>query len=166
MSSWLALQDEVDVNEIRLCISVKDEIREDRLPPDTAARSAKLFYLLSQSLAKWKRGLELLRSCSKKRQSMSATGHEAVRTLHLNYSIVSQMGSRLRERRLHEIACPVFGAQKAHGHGGRNRQGGDQVEQLSRVEALRSRSLFHPAAGRFTSGETVCGAARQRQQLE
>ena len=90
MSSWLALQDEAYVNELRLCISVKDEIRQDRLPPDTAARSAKLFYLLSQSLAKWERGLELLRSCSK-RQSMSATGYEAVRTLHLNYSIVSRM---------------------------------------------------------------------------
>ena len=73
MSSWLALQDEAYANEIRLCISVKDEIRQDLLPPDTAARSAKLFYLLSQSLAKWERGLELLRSCSK-RQSMSATG--------------------------------------------------------------------------------------------
>ena len=90
MSSWLALQDEAYVNELRLCISVKDEIRQDRLPPDTAARSAKLFYLLSQSLAKWERGLELLRSCSK-RQSMSATGYEAVCTLHLNYSIVSRM---------------------------------------------------------------------------
>ena len=90
MSSWLALQDEAYVNELRLCISVKDEIRQDRLPPDTAARSAKLFYLLSQSLAKWERGLELLRSCSK-RQGMSATGYEAVRTLHLNYSIVSRM---------------------------------------------------------------------------
>ena len=88
MSSWL--EDEAYVNELRLCISVKDEIRQDRLPPDTAARSAKLFYLLSQSLAKWERGLELLRSCSK-RQSMSATGYEAVRTLHLNYSIVSRM---------------------------------------------------------------------------
>ena len=90
LSSWLALQDEAYVNEIRLCVGVKDEIRQDLLPPDTAARSAKLFYLLSQSLAKWERGLELLRSCSK-RQSMSATGYEAVRTLHLNYSIVSRM---------------------------------------------------------------------------
>ena len=53
MSSWLALQDEAYVNKIRLCIGVKDEIRQDLLPPDTAARSAKLFYLLSQSLAKW-----------------------------------------------------------------------------------------------------------------
>ena len=43
MNSWLALQDKAYVNEIRLCISVKDEIRQDLLPPDTAARSAKLF---------------------------------------------------------------------------------------------------------------------------
>ena len=90
LSSWLALQDEAYVNNLRLCIGVKDEIQQDRLPADTAARSAKLFYLLSQSLAKWERGLELLRSCSK-RQNMSATGYEAVRTIHMNYSIVSRM---------------------------------------------------------------------------
>ena len=89
LSSWLALQDEAHVNELRLCIGVKDEIQQDRLPADTAARSAKLFYLLSQSLAKWERGLELLRSCSK-RQNMSATGYEAVWTIHTN-SIVFRM---------------------------------------------------------------------------
>ena len=43
----------VDVNKI--CLRVKDKIRQDLLPSDTAAWLAKLFYLLLQSLA-W--GLE------------------------------------------------------------------------------------------------------------
>ena len=90
MSSWLALQDEAYVREIQLCLTVSDEIQQGKLPQDTASRSAKLFYYLTQSLAKWDRGAELLRSCSK-RQGMSAVGYEAVRTIHKLYSIVSRM---------------------------------------------------------------------------
>ena len=51
-----------------------------KLQSPVAARS-KLFYYLVQCLAKWKRGLELLRSVSK-RQGLSAAGYEVVRTLH------------------------------------------------------------------------------------
>ena len=40
---------------------VKSEIKQVDLNVETAARSSKLFYYLTQSLAKWNRGLELLR---------------------------------------------------------------------------------------------------------
>ncbi|OLP75775.1 hypothetical protein AK812_SmicGene44377 [Symbiodinium microadriaticum] len=75
LSSWLALQDEAYVRELQFCVKTKHEIEQASLAADVAARSAKLFYYLTQSLAKWERGLELLRSCSK-RQSQSATGYE------------------------------------------------------------------------------------------
>ena len=65
LSSWLALQEEAFVRELQLCVPVKTEILQTKLPSDTAARSSKLFYYLTQSLAKWERGLELLRSCSR-----------------------------------------------------------------------------------------------------
>ena len=90
LSSWLALQEEAFVRELQLCVPVKTEILQTKLPSDTAARSSKLFYYLTQSLAKWERGLELLRSCSK-RQGMSACGYEVVRTTTSQYSIVSRM---------------------------------------------------------------------------
>ena len=45
---------------------------------------------VGQCLAKWKRGLELLRSVSK-RQGLSAAGYEVVRKLNQHYSIVSRM---------------------------------------------------------------------------
>ena len=90
LSSWLALQEEAFVRELQLCVPVKTEILQTKLPSDIAARSSKLFYYLTQSLAKWERGLELLRSCSK-RQGMSACGYEVVRTITSQYSIVSRM---------------------------------------------------------------------------
>ena len=90
LSSWLALQEEAFVRELQLCVPVKTEILQTKLPSDTAARSSKLFYCLTQSLAKWERGLELLRSCSK-RQGMSACGYEVVRTITSQYSIVSRV---------------------------------------------------------------------------
>ena len=90
LSSWLALQEEAFVRELQLCVPVKAEILQTKLPSDAAARSSKLFYYLTQSLAKWERGLELLRSCSK-RQGMSACGYEVVRTITSQYSIVSRM---------------------------------------------------------------------------
>ena len=73
LSSWLALQDEAFVRELQLCVKVKHEILQKDLCVEVAARSAKLFYYLTQALAKWERGLELLRSCSK-RQALSACG--------------------------------------------------------------------------------------------
>ena len=90
LSSWLALQEKAFVRELQLCVPVKTEILQTKLPSHTAARSSKLFYYLTQSLAKWERGLELLRSCSK-RQSMSVCGYEVVRTITSQYSIVSRM---------------------------------------------------------------------------
>ncbi|CAE7811928.1 unnamed protein product [Symbiodinium sp. CCMP2592] len=90
LSSWLALQEEAFVRELQLCIPVKKEIVQADLNPETAARSSKLFYYLTQSLAKWERGSELLRSCSK-RQGQSACGYEVIRTITSQYSIVSWM---------------------------------------------------------------------------
>ena len=90
LSLWLALQEKAFVRELQLCVPVKAEIVQTKLPSDTAARSSKLFYYLTQSLAKWERGLELLRSCSK-RQGMSACGYEVVRTITLQYGIVFRM---------------------------------------------------------------------------
>eukprot|EP00439_Symbiodinium_sp_Y106_P067972 s1142_g11.t1 len=90
LSSWLALQEETFVRELQLCIPVKTEILQASLNPETAARSSKLFYYLTQSLAKWERGIELLKSCSK-RQAQSACGYEVIRTITSQYSIVSRM---------------------------------------------------------------------------
>ena len=90
LSSWLALQEEAFVRELQLCIPVKTEILQASLNPETAARSSKLFYYLTQSLAKWERGIELLKSCSK-RQAQSACGYEVIRTITSQYSIVSRM---------------------------------------------------------------------------
>ena len=90
LSSWLALQEEAFVRKLQPCIPVKSEIKQVDLNVETAARSSKLFYYLTQSLAKWDRGLELLRSCSK-RQGQSACGYEVIRTITSQYSIVSRM---------------------------------------------------------------------------
>ena len=47
LSSWLALQEEAFVRELQLCVPVKTEILQTKLPSDTAARSSKLFYYLT-----------------------------------------------------------------------------------------------------------------------
>ncbi|CAE7206620.1 unnamed protein product [Symbiodinium sp. CCMP2592] len=89
-SSAASSAEEAFVRELQLCILVKKEIVQADLNPETAARSSKLFYYLTQSLAKWERGSELLRSCSK-RQGQSACGYEVIRTITSQYSIVSRM---------------------------------------------------------------------------
>ncbi|CAE7265621.1 unnamed protein product [Symbiodinium sp. CCMP2592] len=80
---------------------VKKEIVQADLNPETAARSSKLFYYLTQSLAKWERGSELLRSCSK-RQGQSACGYEVIRTITSQYSIVSRMEVREQALKLYQ----------------------------------------------------------------
>ena len=52
LSSWLALTDDAFVGELRQCLFVPNEIQQVSLPSDTAGRSARLFYLLQQALAK------------------------------------------------------------------------------------------------------------------
>ena len=49
-----------------------------------------MFYYLQQCFAKWDRGLELLRSVSK-RQGPTAAGYETMRFIRANYSIISRM---------------------------------------------------------------------------
>ena len=90
LSSWLALTDDAFVPELRQCLFVPNEIQQVSLPSDTAGRSAKLFYLLQQALAKWDRGLEILRSVST-RQGNAAAGYEGVRELYRQYSVNSRM---------------------------------------------------------------------------
>ena len=90
LSSWLALTDDAFVPELRQCLFVPNEIQQVSLPSDTAGRSAKLFYLLQQALAKWDRGLEILRSVST-RQGNVAAGYEGVRELYRQYSVNSRM---------------------------------------------------------------------------
>ena len=90
LSSWLALTDDAFVGELRQCLFVPNEIQQVTLPSDTAGRSARLFYLLQQALAKWDRGLEILRSVST-RQGNAAAGYEGVRELCRQYSVNSRM---------------------------------------------------------------------------
>ena len=90
LSSWLALTDDAFVGELRQCLFVPNEIQQVSLPSDTAGRSARLFYLLQQALAKWDRGLEILRSVST-RQGNAAAGYEGVRELYRQYSVNSRM---------------------------------------------------------------------------
>ena len=131
LSSWLALQEEAFVRER---IPVKSEIKQVDLNSETAARSFKLFYYLTQSLAKWNRGLELLRSCSK-RQGQSACGYEVIRTITSQYSIVSRMEAVfVREQAL-----------KLYQHVSHLKRPTDLIfkcrnkaEQLSRAKAFRS----------------------------
>ena len=89
-SAWLALIDESYVNELKLCRGYATEINQSILAPAIAARSAKVFYYLQQCFAKWDRGLELLRSVSK-RQGSTAAGYETMRFIHANYSIISRV---------------------------------------------------------------------------
>ena len=112
LSSWLALQEEAFVRELQLCIPVKTEIEQVILNPETAARSAKLFYYLKQSLSKWQRGLEIIRSCSK-RQGQSACGYEVVRTITSQYSM---MGSSFCPRSLLEASHRVQAPAEPHRH--------------------------------------------------
>ena len=49
-----------------------------------------MLYYLQQCFAKWDRGLELLRSVSK-RQGSTAADYETMRFIHANYSIISRM---------------------------------------------------------------------------
>ena len=82
--SWLALIDEAYVSEMGHCLKHPNVIEQAKLQSPVAARSAKLFYYLGQCLAKWERGLELLRSVSK-RQGLSAAGYEVVSRMEAVY---------------------------------------------------------------------------------
>ena len=53
-------------------MSQSTEIKQIDLNAETAARSYKLFYYLTQSLAKWKRGIELLRPAQRDKDRVPA----------------------------------------------------------------------------------------------
>ena len=63
---------EAFVQELQLCVPVKAEIKQIDLNAETAAKSSKLFYYLTQSLAKWERGIELLRPAQRDKDRVPA----------------------------------------------------------------------------------------------
>ena len=90
LASWLALVDDAYVTELREAILLEREIRQTALPAQVASRSARLYYYLQQSLQKFDRGMELVRSTSM-RQGQAACGYECMRQLHSTFSVVSRM---------------------------------------------------------------------------
>ena len=66
------------------------DIKQTVLSAPVASRSAKLFYYLQQSLQKFDRGMELVRSTSM-RQRQAACGYECMRQLRNIFSVVARM---------------------------------------------------------------------------
>ncbi|CAE7356130.1 GIP [Symbiodinium sp. CCMP2592] len=77
LASWLALIDDNYVNELRQAMVHHREIKQSEMSAPVASRSARLFYYLQQSLQKFERGMELVRSTSM-RQAQAACGYEAI----------------------------------------------------------------------------------------
>ncbi|CAE7840586.1 GIP [Symbiodinium sp. CCMP2592] len=90
LASWLALIDDNYVNELRQAMVHNREIKQSEMSAPVASRSARLFYYLQQSLQKFERGMELVRSTSM-RQAQAACGYEVMRQMHATFSIVSRM---------------------------------------------------------------------------
>ncbi|CAE7837055.1 unnamed protein product [Symbiodinium sp. CCMP2592] len=90
LASWLALIDDNYVNELRQAMVHHREIKQSEMSAPVASRSARLFYYLQQSLQKFERGMELVRSTSM-RQAQAACGYEVMRQMHATFSIVSRM---------------------------------------------------------------------------
>ena len=90
LASWLALIDDNYVNELRQAMTHDREIKQSDVAVPVASRSARLFYYLQQSLQKFERGMELVRSTSM-RQGQAACGYEVMRQMHQTFSIVSRM---------------------------------------------------------------------------
>ena len=102
-SAWLALIDKSYVNELKLCRGYATEINQSPLAPAIVARSAKVFYYLQQCFAKWDRGMELLRSVSKRQGSTA--GYETMRFIHANYSISRMEAVHVRDASLRLHNC-------------------------------------------------------------
>ena len=90
LASWLALIDDNYVGELRQALVHGTDIKQSALAAPVASRSAKLFYYLQQSLQKFDRGMELVRSTSM-RQGQAACGYECMRQLHNTFSVVARM---------------------------------------------------------------------------
>ena len=90
LASWLALIDDNYVGELRQALVHDTDIKQSILAAPVASRSAKLFYYLQQSLQKFDRGMELVRSTSM-RQGQAACGYECMRQLHNTFSVVARM---------------------------------------------------------------------------
>ena len=90
VAGWLALIDDCYVGELRESLTFFRKIKQAELKAPVAARSARLFYYLQQSLQRFDRGMELIRSTSM-RQGQAACGYECLRQLHTTFSVVSRM---------------------------------------------------------------------------
>ena len=90
LASWLALIDDNYVNELHQAMTHDREIKQSEMAVPVASRSARLFYYLQQSLQKFERGMELVRSTSM-RQAQAACGYEVMRQMHATFSVVSRM---------------------------------------------------------------------------
>ena len=66
------------------------DIKQSALAAPVASRSAKLFYYLQQSLQKFDRGMELVRSTSMC-QRQAACGYECIQQLHNTFLVVARM---------------------------------------------------------------------------
>ena len=64
LTSWLVLIDDNYVNELHQAMVHDREIKQSKMTVPVASRSARLFYYLQQSLQKFERGMELVRSPS------------------------------------------------------------------------------------------------------
>ncbi|CAE7779348.1 unnamed protein product [Symbiodinium sp. CCMP2592] len=84
LASWLALIDDNYVNELRQAMVHNREIKQSEMSAPVASRSARLFYYLQQSLQKFERGMELVRSTSM-RQAQAACGYEVMRQMHAGH---------------------------------------------------------------------------------
>ena len=89
-SAWLALIDESYVNELKLCRAMLQRSIRAPLRLQLQQGARRCFTIFSSALRSGTRGLELLRSVSK-RQGSTAAGHETMRFIHANYSIISRM---------------------------------------------------------------------------
>ena len=81
VSARLALIDDNYVNELRQAMTHDREIKQSDMAVPVASRSARLFHYLQQSLQKFERGMELVRSTSM-RQGQAACGHKVMRQMH------------------------------------------------------------------------------------
>ena len=97
VNSWLALLDDFYPMELYRATITNNVVRQDGLERGPAARSARFYHLLRQSLGTFQRGLDIVRQAEQE-QLGAACGYEAFRKLNLEFGIQSRMeATSLRE---------------------------------------------------------------------
>ena len=112
LASWLALIDDNYVNELRQAMVHHKEIKQSEMSAPVVSRSARLFYYLQQSLQKFERGMELVRSTSM-RQAQAACGYEVMRQNACDIQHCLPNGGYCCEGRSLEVACESPSLQEA-----------------------------------------------------